>query len=32
MRSANALEKAYTRAAACFAAQTRTGLRWDEIR
>jgi len=32
IRSANALEKAYTRAAACFAAQTRTGLRWDEIR
>ena len=32
IRSADALEKAYARAAACFVAQTRTGRRWDEIR
>jgi hypothetical protein len=32
IRSAEALEKAYARAAACFVAETRTGRRWDEIR
>ncbi len=32
IRSAEALEKAYARAAACFVAQTRVGRRWDEIR
>ncbi len=32
IRSAGALEKAYTRAAACFVAQTHTGRRWDEVR
>ncbi len=32
IRSAEALEKAYLRAAACFVAQTRAGRRWDEIR
>jgi stage II sporulation protein D len=32
IRSADALEKAYTRAAACFVAQTRAGRRWDEVR
>ena len=32
IRSAEALEKAYARAGACYAAQARTGRRWDEIR
>jgi stage II sporulation protein D len=32
LRSAEALEKAYVRAAACFVAQTRAGRRWDEVR
>jgi stage II sporulation protein D len=32
LRSAEALEKAYARAAACFIEQTRAGRRWDEIR
>ncbi len=32
IRSAEALEKAYARAAACFVAQTLSGRRWDEIR
>ena len=32
IRSAEALEKAYARAAACFVAETRAGRRWDEIR
>jgi stage II sporulation protein D len=32
IRSAQALEGAYERAAACFAAQSRAGRRWDEVR
>ena len=32
IRSADALEKAYARAAACFVAQKNAGRRWDEIR
>ena len=32
IRSADALEQAYARAAACFVAQTRAGRRWDEVR
>jgi stage II sporulation protein D len=32
IRSADALEKAYTRAAACYLAQKAAGRRWDEIR
>jgi hypothetical protein len=32
IRSPEALEKAYARAGACYAAQALTGRRWDEIR